>query len=135
MLGPQATHNKQALPQARGPLTVGEALNMLNNVSEPAVRKRMMEASVFPKLALPVPASDAAALLSGFEEYDRADLLRQLQGCILRPITPADRDALLDGVTGAARTWADGTLDAAGPCSIASNASHSTSVAAGDTSD
>ena len=128
----QARPSEPAEPREGGSMSVGEALNMLNDVSEPALRKRTMEASVFPKLAQPISASDAAALVSGFEGYDRADLLRQLKGCISRPIKPADRDALLEGVTGAARTWADNSLDAAGDCRIASNVSQHASTDKGE---
>ena len=90
-------------------LNASEALSLLGPLSG-TLRTRALTNWVLPRMSLPIPAEGGVSLIGSLAPFDRVELLHDLGGCALTPLSEQQQAQLLSGVFGVARERATATL-------------------------
>jgi hypothetical protein len=102
-----------------GRVSVDDALLFLGDLPAPELRRAGLEA-LLPRMTLPIEASEAVRLLSGFSNVSRAMMLLDLQSCIVRPVASPFLTKLLDGIEAPYRNTLAAELSGNAKCTAVS---------------
>ena len=86
-----------------------DALAMLGTLTGTA-RADALKRWLLPRMGLPIAADDAVHLFTTLKPFDRVELLHDLRGCAVAPLSSEQRAQLLSGIFGGGRDRASAAL-------------------------